>query len=84
MSTDAVEQFGDADNTDFETVFVLTDFDSPQYHYLYKRDNRIMGPPVVLQCATKEEVSGYKQTPHTVINKKCYTRQSFLCSQNVC
>ncbi|CAG01150.1 unnamed protein product [Tetraodon nigroviridis] len=55
LTTDAVEQFADADNTDFETVFVLTDFDSPQYHHLYKRDNRIMGPPVVLQCAMKEE-----------------------------
>lgn len=52
-----MEQFGDADNASFETVFVLADFDSAHYHHLYKRDNRIVGPPVVLQCALKEEVS---------------------------
>ncbi len=55
--TDNVKEFGDGDNTDFETVFVLEDFDSPDYSYLYKRDNRIVGPPVVLHCAAKEEVS---------------------------
>ncbi|XP_070816827.1 protein ECT2 isoform X2 [Chaetodon trifascialis] len=53
--TDNVQEFGDGENTDFETVFVLTDFDSPDYSYLYKRDNRIIGPPVVLHCAAKEE-----------------------------
>uniref|UniRef100_H2S1E4 Epithelial cell transforming 2 n=1 Tax=Takifugu rubripes TaxID=31033 RepID=H2S1E4_TAKRU len=55
MATDNVEEFGDAENTDFETVFVLAEFDCPQYQYLYKRDNRIVGPPVVLQCAMKDE-----------------------------
>lgn len=55
--TDNVKEFGDGENTDFETVFVLTDFDSPDYNYLYKHDNRIVGPPVVLHCASKEEVS---------------------------
>lgn len=54
--TDNVQEFGDGENTDFETVFVLTDFDSSDYNYLYKRDNRIVGPPVVLYCAAKEEV----------------------------
>ena len=37
-------------------MFVLTDFKSPDYDYLYKNDNRIVGPPVVLHCAAKEEV----------------------------
>lgn len=55
--TDSVQEFGDGENADFETVFVLTNFDSPDYNYLYKRDNRIIGPPVVLHCAAKEEVS---------------------------
>lgn len=55
--TDNAQEFGDEENTDFETVFVLADFDSPEYSYLYKRDNRIVGPPVVLHCAAKEEVS---------------------------
>ncbi|XP_029906259.1 protein ECT2 isoform X2 [Myripristis murdjan] len=55
IMTDSVQEFGDGENTDFETVFVLADFDSPDYSYLYKRDNRIVGPPMVLHCAAKEE-----------------------------
>ncbi|XP_028259456.1 protein ECT2 isoform X3 [Parambassis ranga] len=55
IKTDQVQAFADVDNTEFETVFVLTDFNSPDYSYLYKRDNRIVGPPVVLHCAAKEE-----------------------------
>ncbi|KAG7237412.1 hypothetical protein INR49_032403, partial [Caranx melampygus] len=55
IMTDNAQEFGDEENTDFETVFVLADFDSPDYSYLYKRDNRIVGPPVVLHCASKEE-----------------------------
>lgn len=39
-------------------MFVLTDFKSPDYDYLYKNDNRIVGPPVVLHCAAREEVRG--------------------------
>uniref|UniRef100_A0AAV2L179 Protein ECT2 n=1 Tax=Knipowitschia caucasica TaxID=637954 RepID=A0AAV2L179_KNICA len=53
--TDSVQEFGDGENTDFETVFVLTHFDCPDYTYLYKRDNRIVGPPVVMHCAAKQE-----------------------------
>lgn len=56
VATDGVQEFADEDNTDFETVFVLADFDCPEYGYLYKRDHRIVGPPVVLHCAAKEEV----------------------------
>ncbi|XP_007554704.1 protein ECT2 isoform X8 [Poecilia formosa] len=55
IKTDNVQGFADGDNTDFETVFVLTDFSSPDYTYLYKHENRIVGPPVVLHCAAKEE-----------------------------
>uniref|UniRef100_A0A3P8XZ88 Epithelial cell transforming 2 n=1 Tax=Esox lucius TaxID=8010 RepID=A0A3P8XZ88_ESOLU len=53
--TDDVKEFGDGENTEFETVFVLEDFDSSDYSYLYKHDNRIVGPPVVLHCALREE-----------------------------
>lgn len=56
IKTDNVKEFGDGENTEFETVFVLKDFASPDYIYLYKHDNRIVGPPVVLHCATREEV----------------------------
>uniref|UniRef100_A0A3B5PZ81 Epithelial cell transforming 2 n=1 Tax=Xiphophorus maculatus TaxID=8083 RepID=A0A3B5PZ81_XIPMA len=55
IKTDNVQEFADGDNTDFEMVFVLTDFSSPDYFYLYKHENRIVGPPVVLRCAAKEE-----------------------------
>lgn len=71
--TDHVQEFGD-EGTEFETVFVLTDFDSPDYSYLYKRDNRIVGPPVVLHCAAKEEVS---HTQHFYIKQKIWTMKSF-------
>lgn len=57
ITTDNVQGFEDGDSTDFETVFVLTDFNSPDYTYLYKHENRIVGPPVVLHCAAKEEAS---------------------------
>ncbi|XP_043985756.1 protein ECT2 isoform X3 [Gambusia affinis] len=55
IKTDNVQEFADEDNTDCEMVFVLTDFSSPEYIYLYKHENRIIGPPVVLRCAAKEE-----------------------------
>ncbi|XP_061593324.1 protein ECT2 isoform X2 [Cololabis saira] len=55
VMTDHVREFGDGENADVETVFVLPDFNSPDYNYLYKRDNRIVGPPLVLHCAAKEE-----------------------------
>lgn len=67
--TDSVQEFADGENTDFETVFVLADFDSPNYNYLYKRDNRIVGPPVLLHCAAKEEVSD----PSSLWGRKCAT-----------
>uniref|UniRef100_A0A8C4EG77 Epithelial cell transforming 2 n=1 Tax=Dicentrarchus labrax TaxID=13489 RepID=A0A8C4EG77_DICLA len=75
--TDNVQEFGDGENTDFETVFVLTDFDSPDYSYLYKRDNRIIGPPVVLHCAAKEEPLQFSCRPlycTTMLNLSlCFT-----------
>ncbi|XP_054916445.1 protein ECT2 isoform X4 [Poeciliopsis prolifica] len=55
IKTENVQGFADGDNTDFERVFVLTDFSSPDYIYLYKHENRIVGPPVVLRCAAQEE-----------------------------
>ncbi|XP_068599492.1 protein ECT2 [Brachionichthys hirsutus] len=75
--TDNVQEFGDGENTDFETVFVLTDFESPDYAYLYKRDNRIVGPPVVLNCAAKEEPLPFSCRPlysTTMLNLSlCFT-----------
>ncbi|XP_034563834.1 protein ECT2 isoform X4 [Notolabrus celidotus] len=77
LITDNVQEFGDGENTDFETVFVLTNFDSPDYDYLYKRDNRIIGPPVVLHCAAKEEPLQFSCRPlysTTMLNMSlCFT-----------
>ncbi|XP_040897147.1 protein ECT2 isoform X2 [Toxotes jaculatrix] len=77
IMTDNVQEFGDEENTDFETVFVLTNFDSPDYSYLYKRDNRIIGPPVVLRCAAKEEPLQFSCRPlysTTMLNLSlCFT-----------
>ncbi|KAF7651928.1 hypothetical protein LDENG_00103440 [Lucifuga dentata] len=55
IMTDNVQEFGDGESAEFETVFVLTDFNSPDYSFLYKQDSRIIGPPVVLHCAAKKE-----------------------------
>ncbi|KAM7013062.1 protein ECT2 [Tautogolabrus adspersus] len=77
LITDNVQEFGDGENTDFETVFVLTDFDCPEYSYLYKRDNRIVGPPVVLHCAAKDEPLQFSCRPlysTTMLNLSlCFT-----------
>ncbi|CAK6969725.1 protein ECT2 isoform X2 [Scomber scombrus] len=77
IMTDNIQEIGDGENTDFETVFVLTDFDSPDYSYLYKRDNRIVGPPVVLHCAAREEPVPFSCRPlycTTMLNLSlCFT-----------
>ncbi|KAG5851500.1 hypothetical protein ANANG_G00094080 [Anguilla anguilla] len=63
IKTSEVAEFGDGENAEFETVFVLTDFTSPDYGYLYKKDNRIIGPPVVLHCAAREEPLPFSSRP---------------------
>ncbi|KAM9480436.1 protein ECT2 isoform 8-T9 [Salvelinus alpinus] len=77
IKTDDVKEFGNGENTEFETVFVLTDFASPDYSYLYKHDNRIVGPPVVLHCAGREEPLPFSSRPlysTTMLNLSlCFT-----------
>ncbi|XP_062412002.1 protein ECT2 isoform X3 [Sardina pilchardus] len=72
-----VKEFGDGENAEFETVFVLTDFKSPDYDYLYKNDSRIVGPPVVLHCAAREEPLPFSCRPlysTTMLNLSlCFT-----------
>ncbi|XP_036410522.1 protein ECT2-like [Megalops cyprinoides] len=63
IKTDNVREFGDGENTEFETVFVLTDFRSPDYSYLYKNDNRIVGPPLIRYCAAREEPLPFSSRP---------------------
>nr|XP_029542112.1 protein ECT2-like isoform X2 [Oncorhynchus nerka] len=77
IKTNNVKEFGDGENTEFETVFVLKDFSSPDYIYLYKHDNRIVGPPVVLHCARREEPLPFSSRPlysTTMLNLSlCFT-----------
>ncbi|XP_057688968.1 protein ECT2 [Corythoichthys intestinalis] len=75
--TNDVREFKDEENTDYETVFVLDDFKSADYHDLYQRDNRIIGPPVVLHCVLKEEPIPFSSRPlysTTMLNLSlCFT-----------
>ncbi|XP_061540617.1 protein ECT2 isoform X2 [Phycodurus eques] len=75
--TDNIQEFREEENTEFETVFVLTDFKSSDYRDLYKRDNRIIGPPVVLRCVLKEEPIPFSCRPlysTTMLNLSlCFT-----------
>ncbi|KAJ8418844.1 hypothetical protein AAFF_G00003430 [Aldrovandia affinis] len=63
IKTHDVKEFGDGENAEFESVFVLTNFKCPDYSYLYKNDNRIVGPPVVLHCAAREEPLPFSSRP---------------------
>ncbi|XP_057886963.1 protein ECT2 [Melospiza georgiana] len=55
IKTDTIEELGDSDSPEFETVFVVSDFQAPIFSNLCKADCRVIGPPVVLHCAQKGE-----------------------------
>ncbi|XP_071294162.1 protein ECT2 isoform X2 [Agelaius tricolor] len=55
IKTDTMEELGDADCPEFETIFVVSDFQAPILSNLCKADCRVIGPPVVLHCAQKGE-----------------------------
>ncbi|XP_060623495.2 protein ECT2 isoform X4 [Anolis sagrei] len=55
IRTDAVDEYQDSDSLEFETVFVVADFQDSVFNTLYKAECRILGPPIVLQCARKGE-----------------------------
>ncbi|XP_065097642.1 protein ECT2 isoform X5 [Paramisgurnus dabryanus] len=77
IKTDNVREFGDGENCEFESVFVLNDFQAPEYSYLYKNDNRILGPPAVMYCASKGEPLPFSSRPlysMTMLNLSlCFT-----------
>ncbi|XP_056324579.1 protein ECT2 isoform X5 [Danio aesculapii] len=77
IKTDNVRDFGDGENCEFETVFVLKDFQAPEYSFLYKNDNRILGPPAVMHCANKGEPLPFSSRPlysMTMLNLSlCFT-----------
>nr|XP_025961556.1 protein ECT2 isoform X2 [Dromaius novaehollandiae] len=56
IKMDTIEELGDSDSPELETVFVVTDFQDSIFNNLCKADCRVVGPPVVLQCAQKGEV----------------------------
>ncbi|XP_076879508.1 protein ECT2 isoform X6 [Brachyhypopomus gauderio] len=77
VKTDNVREFGDGENGEFETVFVLKNFESPDYSYLYENDSRIVGPSVVLHCAGRDEPIPFSSRPlysTTMLNVSlCFT-----------
>ncbi|XP_028856552.1 protein ECT2 isoform X2 [Denticeps clupeoides] len=76
IKTNDVRQF-DGENAEFESVFVLSNFKSPDYDFLYQNDKRILGPPVVLHCAAREEPLPFSSRPlysTTMLNVSlCFT-----------
>lgn len=56
IKTDSIEELGDSDSPEFETIFVVSDFQAPVFSNLCKADCRVIGPPVLLHCAQKGEV----------------------------
>ncbi|NWT66028.1 ECT2 protein, partial [Prunella himalayana] len=55
IKTDTIEELGDSDSPEFETIFVVSDFQAPLFSNLCKADCRVIGPPVLLHCAQKGE-----------------------------
>ncbi|XP_039569451.1 protein ECT2 isoform X5 [Passer montanus] len=55
IKTDTIEELGDSDSPEFETIFVVSDFQAPIFGNLCRADCRVIGPPVVLHCAQKGE-----------------------------
>uniref|UniRef100_UPI00398EAA92 protein ECT2 isoform X3 n=1 Tax=Pristiophorus japonicus TaxID=55135 RepID=UPI00398EAA92 len=62
VKLERVEDF-DHENAEFETIFVLGEFEGQPYETLHKMDTRILGPPVVLHCARKGEPLPYTSRP---------------------
>lgn len=56
VKMDSMEEFGSLDSPEFENIFVVTDFQKSVFNDLYKADCRIVGPPVILNCAQMGEV----------------------------
>ncbi|NXF87444.1 ECT2 protein, partial [Eubucco bourcierii] len=55
IKTDTVEELGDFDSPEFETVFIVSEFQDSPFKNLCKAACRVIGPPVVLHCALKGE-----------------------------
>uniref|UniRef100_A0A8C0PER4 Protein ECT2 n=2 Tax=Canis lupus familiaris TaxID=9615 RepID=A0A8C0PER4_CANLF len=56
VKMESLEEFEGLDSPEFENVFIVTDFQDSVFNELHKMDHRIVGPPVILNCAQKGEV----------------------------
>ncbi|XP_072474558.1 protein ECT2 isoform X1 [Notamacropus eugenii] len=63
LNMESVEEFEDSDSPEFENIFVVMDFQDAVFNDLYKANYRILGPPVVLNCAKKGEPLPYSCRP---------------------
>ncbi|XP_040104841.1 protein ECT2 isoform X4 [Oryx dammah] len=55
VKMESVEEVKTLDSPEFENVFIVMDFQDSVFNELYKADCRVIGPPVVLNCAEKGE-----------------------------
>ncbi|XP_067851438.1 protein ECT2 isoform X2 [Heptranchias perlo] len=62
VKLERVEDFVE-ENAEFETIFVLGEFEGQPYETLRKMDTRILGPPIVLHCARKGEPLPFTSRP---------------------
>uniref|UniRef100_A0A4W3GHU3 Epithelial cell transforming 2 n=1 Tax=Callorhinchus milii TaxID=7868 RepID=A0A4W3GHU3_CALMI len=63
IKSEGAEDFGHEENAEFETLYVLGEFEGQIYDTLRKTDGRILGPPVVLHCAQKGEPLPFTSRP---------------------
>ncbi|XP_058517078.1 protein ECT2 isoform X9 [Ochotona princeps] len=63
VKMESLEELEDLDSPEFENVFVVTDFQDSVFTDLHKTDCRIVGPPVMLNCAQKGEPLPYSCRP---------------------
>ncbi|XP_045644624.1 protein ECT2 isoform X9 [Ursus americanus] len=55
VKMESLEELESLDSPEFENVFIVMDFEDSVFNELHKTDYRIIGPPVILNCAQKGE-----------------------------
>ncbi|XP_045707956.1 protein ECT2 isoform X3 [Phyllostomus hastatus] len=63
VKMESVEEYENLDSPEFENVFIVMDFQDPVLNELYKKNSRVIGPPVVLNCAQKGKPLPYLWRP---------------------
>lgn len=49
--------FEHMNDADYDTIFIVDNFDGDIYNRLHKEGCRILGPPVIIRCSQNNEVS---------------------------